>query len=218
MPELISIPIAIFEISIEYVRPSMKLLMDRAKVVDQLFSVFEPWNIKVDDVEVIQEGKPSEQGIKFKLPLKRTSFFFGASVCKLVRDDADWESAEETIRILDVGWRTLIEVGGVQAGAYKTFIALHLQPKVLPFIELLKPFAPAPLAALASSPITAIASVVKWEGRRVTIDGSAQLANGLFVRLERNFDGGATFYEIAGQLKADEDQLFALIGVKEDRP
>ena len=40
MPELVSIPIAIVEIVIEYANPSMKLLVDRAKVVDQLFRVF----------------------------------------------------------------------------------------------------------------------------------------------------------------------------------
>lgn len=217
MPELVTIPIAIFEIAIEYASPSMKLLVDRAKVVDQLFIAFKPWNIRVDDVEVMQEGKPSEQGVKFKLPLKRTSFFFGAAICKLIRDDADWESADETIKILDTGWKTLVDIGAVQSGGYKTSIAMHLQPKTLPFIELLRPFAPSPLIALDSSPLKAIAAIVKWDRRRVTVDGSGHLANGLFIRLERDFDGSASFDEIAGQLKFDEDQLFDLIGVKEDR-
>lgn len=216
MPELVTIPISIFEIAIEYANPSMKLLVDRAKIVDQLFRAFKPWKIMLDDVEVLQEGRPSEQGVKFKLPLKRTSFFFGAARCKLVRDDADWESADELINILNAGWKTLVEIGAVEAGGYKTSIAMHLQPKALPFIELLKPFAPAPLATLDASPIIAIAGVVKWEKRRVTVDNSGHLANGLFVRMERDFEGTATFPEIAGQLKIDEDQLFDLIGVKED--
>ncbi len=218
MPELVTIPIAIFEIAIEYANPEMKLVMDRAKVVDHLFRAFKSWNIKVDDVEVIQEGKPSEQGVKFKLPLKRTSFFFGASACKLVRDDADWESAEEIIKILETGWKTLVEIGTVQPGVYKTSIAMHLQPKTLPFIELLKPLASAPLATLDASPIRAIAAVIKWDMRRITVDGSGHLANGLFVRLERDFEGTATLEEIASQLKADEDQIFELIGIEEDRP
>jgi hypothetical protein len=63
MPELVTIPIAIVEIAIEYANPSMKLLVDRARVVDQLFRAFKRWDIKVDDVEVLQEGKPSEQGV-----------------------------------------------------------------------------------------------------------------------------------------------------------
>jgi hypothetical protein len=59
--------------------------------------------------------------------------------------------------------------------------------------------------------------VVKWEKHRVTIDGSAQLANGLFLRFEREFEGSATYEAIAGQLRADEEELFAMLGVQEDR-
>lgn len=217
MPELVTIPSAGFEIVAEYVRPNMKLLVDRAKVVDQLFEVYNAWGVKVDDVEVKTDGKPSEQGVKFKIPLKRTSFMFGAGSCRLNRDDADWESAEETIKILDTGWRVLQELGAVQVGAYKTSIVMHLQPKALPFIEILKPFAPSKLAALSLSPITDTASVVKWEKRRITIDGSAQFANGIFLKLEREFSGDTTYEAMGTQLHADEEELFALLGVQEDR-
>jgi hypothetical protein len=218
MPELVTIPIAIFEVIVEYTRPNMKLLVDRAKVVEQLFEAFTPWNIKIDDTEVIQEGKPSEQGIKFKIATQRTSFMFGAGSCKLTRDDADWEAAEETIKILDTGWRVISELGGVQAASYKTAIAMHLQPKTAQYIDILKPFAPTQLASLDSSPIKAVAAVVKWDKRRVTVDGSSQLANGIFVRLERELEGTTTYEEIAIQLKSDEDELFKLLNVQEDRP
>jgi hypothetical protein len=218
MPELVSIPIAIFEITIEYSRPSVRLMMDRKDIVEKLFDGFKPWQIKVDDLEVITEGKPSEQGVKFKIPTKRTSFFLGPAFCKLTRDDADWESAEDTIKILDAGLGTVTKLGGVEVGTYKTAIAMHLQPKTMPFIELLKPFAPAQIAALDPSAVKAIAAVVKWENRRVTIDGSGQLANGLFLRFEREFPASTTYDEIATQLRFDEDRLFDILDVKEDRP
>jgi hypothetical protein len=218
MPQLVTIPIAIFEIVIEFARPNMKLLVDRAIVVDRLFEAFSLWNVRVDDVEVITEGKPSEQGIKFKIPAKRTSFMFGAGSCRLSRDDADWESSEETIKILDTGYNVITELGGVQAGIIKTAIALHLQPKTVQYIDILKPFAPPQLLGLDPSPLKAAASVVKWEKRRVTVDGSSQLANGLFLRLEREFEGSASYEEIAHQLIADERELFTLLDVEEDRP
>ena len=217
MPEIVTIPIALFEIIIEYVRPNMKLLVDRANVVDQLFEVFSQWNVKVDDVEVITEGKPSDQGVKFKIPSKRTSFTFGAGSCKLNWDDADWESAQETIKILDSGWQVLSKLGDVKSGTFKTAIALHLQPKTTKFIELLKPFAPPQLLSLDQSPIKATASVVKWDKRRVTVDGSSQLANGLFIRLEREFEGSFTYEAIATQLRIDEKELFELLGVSEEQ-
>ncbi len=217
MPEAVTTPIAIIDITMEYVRPNLRLAMDRIKVVDQLFDRYRPWDIKVDDVEVITEGKPSEQGIKFKIQKRRTSFFFSASQCRLTQDDADWESAEETIQILTIGVSTLAEIAGVEISTYKTGIALHLQPKAASFIEIIKPFAAPQLVALEKQPLTAFATVVKWEGRRITIDGSAQIANGIFLRFERDFPGAMAIHEIAVQLKADEDELFALLGVEEAR-
>jgi hypothetical protein len=215
MPELITIPIAIVDITMEYVRPNLRLLMDRMKVVDQLFDRYRPWDIQVDDVEVITEGKPSEQGIKFKISKRRTSFFFGSSRCRLTWDDSDWESAQETIEILTIGVSTLVELASVEIAIYKSAISLHLQPKTAQSIELLKPFAAPQLVALEKSPLTAFATVVKWEGRRITIDGSAQIANGIFLKFERDFPGVMPIGEIAMQLKADEDGLFALLGVEE---
>jgi hypothetical protein len=217
MPEPITIPIATVDITMEYVRPNLLLLMDRIKVVDQLFERYGAWQIQVDDVEVITAGKPSEQGIKFTIPKLRTAFFFGPSQCRLTRDDADWESAEETIQILTIGVSTLADVAGTQIATYKTAISLHLQPKTAPFIELIKPFAAPQLATLEKSPLTAFATVVKWKGRRITIDGSAQIANGIFLKFEREFPGAMPVQEIAIQLRADEGELFALLKVEETR-
>jgi len=56
MPELITIPVSIVEVIVEYVRPNMKLLVDRATVVDRLFEGFSPWDVKVDNVEALNEG------------------------------------------------------------------------------------------------------------------------------------------------------------------
>lgn len=216
MPYPVTIPIAIFEITIEYSRPNMRLLVDRANVVDHLFQAFTRWDVKVDDVEVITEGKPSDQGIKFKIPAKRTSFMFGAGSCKLNRDDATWATAEETIAILNTGWSVLTELGQVEAGTYKTTIALHLQSRTTPFIEILRPFAAHPLIGLETDPVKAIAAIVKWDKRRITVDGSNQFANAVFVRLEREFEGSFTYQEIAEQLQIDESKLLELLDVQEE--
>ena len=216
MPELVTIPIAILEVVIEYHSPSMKLMMDCANVVDQLFKSFGRWDIKIDDVEVIAEGKPSEQGVRFKLPLKRTSFFVGAGGCKLVRDDASWDTAEETLAILESGWRVLVQTSGVEAGIYHTNIAMHIQLKNKPFVDLLKPFAPAPFMTVDNSPVATLASIIRWKDRKLTIDGSGQIANGIFVRLERDFPSTFSFSEVSNQLRADEEQVLEIIGVKED--
>ena len=62
MPASITIPISIFELTILYERPEIRLLADKTRAVEGLFTAFAPWNPSVDDIELLTSGKPSEQG------------------------------------------------------------------------------------------------------------------------------------------------------------
>jgi hypothetical protein len=217
MPELISIPVSYFEATFNYKDPNVLLWLDRANVVQALFAALKPWHIAVDNVESITTGKPSEQGLKFKLPEKQIAFFFGPTLCKFQKDNADWESAEETIGIMDVAFSTLAKSGKIEAETIETVIALHMQPKALSFMKILGPFLPPKLAAVGGE-VTTMATIVKWKKRKVILDGSGQIANGVFLRFEREFDAKTTYQQIAEQLRSDEEALFAMLDVKEDRP
>jgi hypothetical protein len=217
MPEPVTIPISFFEVAINYERPVFHLWIDRAAVLQGIFDALEPWNPNIDDTEPRSGGKPSEQGIALKLPLKRASFFFGPASCKFSRDDADWGTADETIAILDAALSALTLFGHVVLGKKNTKISLHIQPRTLTFMDILNPFVPRELAAIESQPVRTMATVAKWENRKVTIDGSGALANGLFLKLERDFDASTTYDEIAHQLRHDEEELFNILGVEEDR-
>jgi hypothetical protein len=217
MPELVTIPISIFEFAVHYERPEFSVWIDRAPLVQGIFDSLKPWEPRIDDVEAITTGKVSEQGFTIKLPLKRVSFFFGPASCKFTRENMDWQSAEETITILDAAISALIQSSGVAMGPKNTAISLHLQPKSLPFITLLAPFIAPHLAALDSEPVLTMAAVAKWRHRKVTIDGSAAVANAVFLRFDREFPSDATYDEIVGQLRKDEGDLFKILGVEEDR-
>lgn len=218
MAEPVTIPISIFEVVIEYAKPNLRLALTRTDIVEELFDQFGRWDITVDDLEVVNEGKPSEQGVKFKIPKRKIAFFFSAAQARLTWDDANWETAEETIEILTIGLDALARHGKVTPSKFKTAVALHLQPKTVPFVDLLKPFASPPLAKLQDTPLTAFATVLRWEGRRVTVDGSAQLANAVFLRFERDFPGDIPLPVMAHNIHADEEILFAMLGVEEVRP
>jgi len=85
MAEQITIPISVFDLSIAYVRPVLNLWLDRAAIVQRMFDVLQPWSLNIDDVESITTGKPSEQGVKFKLPGQKITFFFGPAGCKFTK-------------------------------------------------------------------------------------------------------------------------------------
>jgi len=105
-----------------------------------MFDAFEPWKLTLDDVEPVTTGKPSEQGVKFKLPLQEITFFFGAASCKFTKEAANWSQADETLNILRVALDVLVQQGRVELGKKSTSLALHLQPQGMPFKELLRPF------------------------------------------------------------------------------
>ncbi len=207
MPELVTVPISFFELAAIYERPQLQLWMDRADVVQAIFDALKPWDPAIDDVEILS-GKPSEQGISLKLPRERVSFFIGPASCKFTRDDASWQAAAETIEILNTAVSALTRSSGVKVALQKTAIALHIQPRSLRFVDILRPFVAAQLASLEPEPVITMATVAKWSNRQVTIDGSSAIANGIFLRLERDFPGAAAYDEIVRQLRTDERAEF----------
>jgi hypothetical protein len=217
MVEFVTIPESFFEVAIDYEKPDIRLLSDRTSVVQGIFEALLPWNSKVDDIEVLTAGKITEQGVMFKLPQKHISFFVGVTYCRFSRNAADWDSAEETITILDAVVSALANLSGVVMGTKRTAIGVHLQPRTLPFMEILLPFVAAQLAGIELEPIKTMATVAKWGNRKVTIDGSGAIANGIFLKLERDFVSATTCDEMAQQLRKDEDELFAIMGVKKDQ-
>jgi hypothetical protein len=216
MAELVTFPISYFEVEMEYTEPHMKLWLDRVNAVQAVYAALKPWNVTIDDVDIVTTGKPSEQGIKFKIPQKLSTFFFSASYCKFTRDSTNWAIAEETVRIIDAAVTALrSQIGGVIAKR-KTVIVLHIQLKTTPFVQLVAPLMPKQLSALEDGPVKTMASIIVWDKRKITIDGSAQLANGIFLKYEREFDGSVPYADIAFQLKADEDQILTMLGVQEE--
>lgn len=215
MAEQVTIPISTFEISIAYTRPVLNLWLNRAAIVQKMFDTFHPWNLTVDDVEGITTGKPSEQGVKFRLPFQKITFFFGPAGCKFTKDAATWPGAEETLRILTAALDLLVHHGGVELGARSTSLVLHIQPRSVPFRELLWPFLAPAIAQMEDSRAEAMAYVVRWKGRRITLDGSATLANGVFAHLERDFEPTSSLVDMKEALFNDEVSLLKLLGVEE---
>jgi hypothetical protein len=134
-----------------------------------------------------------------------------------VRDAVDWPSAEETIRILDTCLSALFRHGGVALATQKTTIGVHIQPRTKTFVDILSPFLVKELAVLGQTPLQTMAVVAKWGKRRITLDGSAVLANALFVRLEREFEASIGYADMARQIHADEEEVFRILGVEEER-
>jgi hypothetical protein len=58
-----------------------------------------------------------------------------------------------------------------------------------------------------------VAIIVKWPNHRVTIDNSAHIANGIFIRSERAFPADTEFEAMAKQIYADQVQIYSLLDI-----
>ena len=74
MAELVTIPISVFEITIDYEQPALKIWADRAAVVQGIFDALSPWKPNVDDIEPRTTGKaPSAPRIHARQRLVKSS-------------------------------------------------------------------------------------------------------------------------------------------------
>ncbi len=216
MPAAIKIPISSFELSTTYDKAAIRLMaLDRATVLEALFAAFQPWNPELNDIELITTGKLSEQGVKIRIASQEASFFFGAASCKFVKDSANWAEADEISRLIETALNTLSETSGVVFQKRDTVVSLHLQLQTTSSKDILRALMSPELLKLDPSPATAMATVLRWPNRRLTLDGSAALANGTFVQTERQFDATTSFDDMRATIFQDEQDLFKLLDVQE---
>ncbi|MDX1983586.1 MAG: hypothetical protein SFV51_25160 [Bryobacteraceae bacterium] len=145
------------------------------------------------------------------------SIFFGHGHCRIVRDGISWQSTEETVEILNAAVPALCGASSVTISRQRASIAMHIQLRSGPFIRTLRPLISTHLPSLEAEPIQTMAAVVKWQNRKVTVDGSAAVANGVFLRLEREFSWTASYSEIATRIRSGQDSVFELLGVGESQ-
>ena len=215
MPELVTIPISFFEIAIDYARPDIRVLGDRVPLVEQVLAVLLPYNVTLDDIEVLTTGKLSEQGVAFKVPQQDITFFVGATMAKFTRSRVSWDVVRATLGILEALLGVLAKLSTVPMGRQRTTLAVHLQPKTAPFQEILRPLIPSPFSELGDANFSTMANITKWGDHAITIDGSATIANGIYLKLERTFADSVTLADIATQIRKDELEVFAALGIEE---
>jgi hypothetical protein len=111
-----------------------------------------------------------------------------------------------------------MQLTGLTSGGKRATVGVHLQPKAGTFMDILGPFMSPQITAIEEDSPRTMASIVRWNKRAITFDGSGALANAAFLKFEREFEADATFIDIARQILEDEKQLFAILNVEEVRP
>ena len=219
MPASITIPISTFEMIFNYETPSFALMFDRRKVLEELFTALAPWSPNLDDVEFLDNGKQSDRGVRIKLPNKSAQFFYGPTACRFVKDAASWADYNDLEQMISAAIPAFLRVTGIRFSTQTSMVSIHIQPTEVPFRDVLrKALVPEPFVALDATPTTVVAMVVRWAKHRITLDGSAALANGIFLQMEREHDGQTTLEDVGQLIAKDQQDIFTILDVKEIIP
>jgi hypothetical protein len=220
MADPVTIPISIFDVTVKYQEPVVRLMSEagRADVIQALFNGFAKLEPNADGLEIINSGKTTEQGIRLRFPSQMITMFFGVASCKFTKESAAWPEADAMLEILDTFLTTLAAKGGTSYGKKTSVLSLHIQLKTGSFKDVLRPFVDSRIKELDPAPLDAMAVVARWPGYRITLDGSAQLANGIFVQMEREFDASLSYADMKQRIWNDEAELLKLLGVQEVAP
>jgi hypothetical protein len=217
MPEKIVIPYSFADYVARFRRPAIKFLGgDRVAVVQAIVDAWLPWDFKISNMELRTEGNLAEQGINFKLPEHGVSFFVTATECRFNKENASWNSEDETLKLLDAVQKAVLDSTSAEIAIQTLTLSIHFQPRTKPNKIILAALAaPAVTHLYSSDEPTAYAYILKWKDRSVTLDGSANFANGIFLRLSHEFDDKASLGQIARQLHEDELSVFQMLDVEE---
>lgn len=132
-----------------------------------------------------------------------------------MKNSAVWPEADHILAILTAALDALHRATGVVYADMTSILSLHLQPKTVQFRDILRRFIVPEILALSKEETTAMAIVSRWPKYRITLDGSAALANAIFVQSERQFDAKTDFDDMKSIIFQDEQDLFSLLDVQE---
>ncbi len=215
----IKIPLCSFETTFVYEVPKIQFIAERAPLIEEIFKAFSPWTPSFDDIQFLNEGKNSDRGVNFKIASQNASFFVGPTHCRFTKEGANWAEVDLIGSIMQAGLSALRRVSEIPIRSQHVVVSMHIQPTTVPFRNILREAIIAErVLALDSEQPTVMAIVVKWLRYRVTIDSSVALANAIYVQMEREFEGQATFDDVKTAVRTDQSALFDLLNIEEEVP
>ncbi len=219
MPAAITIPLCSFDISFVYEKPVVQFLADRAVMIREVFTAFAPWTPSFDDIQFPTEGKNSDRGVNFKIASQNASFLVGPVNSRFIKEGANWAEVDLIDSLMQAGLSGIRRVSEINFRSQHVVVSMHIQPTTVPFRDILrKAIMSERILALDAEPTNVMAMILKWPRYRLTIDGSAALANGIYLQVERDFDGQATFDDVKTAFRADQAAIFGLLDIKEELP
>lgn len=213
----VEIPFSQLEYVVTFETPLLDLIGKFGEIITPFVRALAPWGFTFEDSELnLNSPRPRDHIITFHRPstapppAMRVSVKWGSLTVAV--DQPDWSEADSVVKLCETVLQTIKSVAEVEFGTQQIILAMHVQSTTTPRSELTSGLL-TPLAReiLVDGPITGQGLILHREGASILIDNSAGFANGLFVRIQRNFAASVAISQVSKTLLNDELKLWDVL-------
>jgi hypothetical protein len=165
----------------------------------------------------LQAPKLDEFAVVFRrttpaVPARSFALGFG-KVC-IRAESLDWGEADRFISSHGAAVDAVRKKGGAEIQSQQLIVGMHIQLKDRPRKDVTAPLL-SPVAAKLLDGEADFSGVILLRGKAIfVIDASVGIANGLFLRINREHEPEASFEELAETLRNDEKRIFEVLGLE----
>lgn len=211
---LADIQMPFLEYRANYKEPITSIWFDRRQgdVIDALLKALAP-HLTFENITWNQAAKNlAEAHLSFSLPSMLSTILVGVRGVTVSVLNPDWSRAPIFISVFQTAVDALKASIGKELEGQQLSLGFHLKPGVKPFRETVTRFVNA--KALKSEDATFFGASVYYPDRSFVIDSSVSIPGGIFIKLNRNYNGGKKFEEMATTLRKDEETTLHHLGLK----
>lgn len=211
---LADIQMPFLEYRANYKDPITSIWFDRRQgdIIDALLKALAP-HLLFENIGWNQAPKNlADAHLSFSLPSIFSTILVGVRGVTISVLNPDWSRAPMFVSMFQMAIDALKASIGKELEGQQLTLGFHLKPGVKPFRETVTRFVNA--KALNSEDAGFFGVSVYYPDRFFVIDSSVAVVGGIFIKLNRNYNGGKRFEEMATILRKDEETTLHYLGLK----
>ena len=206
-----TIPESFFEHRIEFPSPWIDKWVVPNPFVSQFYGALRDWDVTLNDISFSSDAKNvGEVYMTVAVRKLNTTIVIGLDTLIFRSTNPDWRMAEKLVSLFDTASTAVQKVVVSLPKKQEAVIAFHVSPGNLDFNVL--------SSKLVNTSVLGRARFygvsVEREDSSLNIERSKRYENGIFVRLNRTFDGDTAMTDVALTLYKDEVAALSLLGIE----
>ncbi len=178
----------------------------------------EPWGFNLDGVEAktnVQKLNEYSVVLRRTTPLSPSQYVtLGIGKAVVTYENTDWSEGEQLIAKTRAVLSAVSEIGRAEIESQHLLLGIHIQIKDKPRKDVTAPLLNPVAFELLDGGVKFPGIILLREKSSIVIDASIALANGLFVRINREHPPEASLEQLVEVLRNDEENLFNILGLE----